>query len=195
MTTLPAIVLAAGASTRMGRPKALLPLDAAGTTFAQAVCAALAAGGAAPIVLVARAALRESLVHDVGDVTLVVNSDPDRGQLSSLLVGLAALDAPEAVLMTLVDVPLVRADTVRALVDAWHETHAPLVRPVHAGRHGHPVVFGAALLDALRRAEPAAGAKPVVRAFLHASVDVAVDDPGVVEDVDTPEAYARLLPP
>jgi molybdenum cofactor cytidylyltransferase len=195
MTTLPAIVLAAGASSRMGRPKALLPLDTAGTTFARAVCTALAAGGAAPIVLVTRAALREPLVHDVPDVTLVVNPDPDRGQLSSLLAGLAALERPAAVLMTLVDVPLVRPSTVRALVDAWQATDAPLVRPVHAGRHGHPVVFGAALLDALRRADPAAGAKPVVRAFGHASIDVAVDDPGVVEDVDTPEAYARLRLP
>lgn len=192
---LPAIVLAAGASSRMGRPKALLPAGGAGPTFAHAVCASLAAGGADPIVLVTRAELAGALRTAAPGSTVVVNTDPDRGQLSSLLAGLAALDAPEAVLMTLVDVPLVRPETVRAIVDAWHRTHAPLVRPVHAGRHGHPVIFGAALLDALRHADLSLGARPVVRHFAPASVDVDVDDAGTIEDVDTPEAYARLLPP
>lgn len=193
--SLPAIVLAAGASSRMGRPKALLPAGAAGPTFAHAVCASLAAGGAGPIVLVTRASLAGALAQSLPGVTVVLNPDPDRGQLSSLLAGLAALDAPDAVLMTLVDVPLVRPETVRAIVQAWHATQAPLVRPIHTGRHGHPVVFGAALLEALRSADPADGAKPIVRRFVPVSVDVAVDDAGVLEDVDTPEAYARLLPP
>lgn len=193
--SFPAIVLAAGASSRMGRPKALLPAGAAGPTFAHAVCASLAAGGAGPVVLVTRASLAGALSEALPGVRVVVNPDPDRGQLSSLLAGLAALDAPDAVLMTLVDVPLVRPETVRAIVQAWHATHAPLVRPLHAGRHGHPVVFGAALLEALRSADPAHGAKPIVHRFVPVSVDVAVDDAGVLEDVDTPEAYARLLPP
>ena len=79
-----------------------------------------------------------------------------------------------------------------ALLAAWHQTHAPLVRPVYRGRHGHPVIFGAPLLDALRSADVELGAKPVVHRFLADAVSVPVDDPATVDDIDTPEAYERL---
>jgi molybdenum cofactor cytidylyltransferase len=190
---LPGIVLAAGASQRMGRPKALLPIVVDGPSFARALCDTLAASGVAPVVLVSRAELRDALAAAVPFATVVVNPSPERGQLSSLLAGLDALDAPEAVLVTLVDLPLVRRDTVQAVLRAWQESGAPLVRPEHAGRHGHPVIFGAPLLRDLRSADAAAGAKPIVHRYLAQSVNVVVNDEATVEDVDTPEAYARLM--
>ncbi len=190
---LPGIVLAAGASQRMGRPKALLPIVVDGPSFARALCDTLAASGVAPVVLVSRAELRDALAAAVPFATVVVNPSPERGQLSSLLAGLDALDAPEAVLVTLVDLPLVRRDTVQAVLRAWQESGAPLVRPEHAGRHGHPVIFGAPLLRDLRSADAAAGAKPIVHRYLAQSVSVVVNDEATVEDVDTPEAYARLM--
>ena len=99
----------------------------------------------------------------------VVNPNYDRGQLSSLVAGLAVVDRPGVVaaLVTLVDVPLVSADTVRAVIDCYRRTHAPVVRPTSGTRHGHPLLIDRSLFAALRAAEPEAGAKPVVRA--HAS--------------------------
>jgi molybdenum cofactor cytidylyltransferase len=123
-----------------------------------------------------------------------VNTDPTRGQLSSLITGLDAIDDDPrviAALVTLVDVPLVSAATVLALLARVPESHAPIVRATHGHRHGHPVVFKRELFDALRRADPDAGAKAVVRA--HAVEDVEVDDPGVVHDVDTPADYRRVV--
>jgi len=190
---LPGIVLAAGASQRMGRPKALLPVGDDGPSFARALCDTLAAAGIAPVVLVSRAELRDALAAAVPRATVVVNSSPERGQLSSLMAGLEALEAPEAVLVTLVDLPLVRQDTVQAVIRAWRDSGAPLVRPEHAGRHGHPVIFGAPLLRDLRSADAAAGAKPIVHRYLAQSVSVVVDDEATIEDVDTPEGYARLM--
>ena len=70
---------------------------------------------------------------------------------------------------------------------------APIVRATHHGRHGHPVIFARAVFDELRHADPAAGAKSVLRAHEAAIVNVEVEDPGVVTDVDTPEDYARLF--
>ena len=192
--TLGAIVLAAGASSRMGRPKALLPLAGAGT-FVERIHRTLRDAGLDPVVVVGRPELEHSLRTLLSTAAVVaVNHTPDRGQLSSLLVGLDALGWPGAALVTLVDLPLVRVDTVNALVSAWACSGAPLVRPVTRGRHGHPVVLGAPLLAALAGADLHTGAKPIIHRFAAQSLDVAVDDPGTLDDVDTPEDLARLRP-
>ena len=93
--------------------------------------------------------------------------------------------------MTLVDVPLVGAPAMAVLLARARVSPAPIVRAVHAGRHGHPVIFKRAVFDALRNADLASGAKAVLRAHLIDDVDVG--DPGVAEDVDTPADYARLF--
>ena len=193
-TKVPGIVLAAGASVRMGRPKAFLPLVPGGTVLGR-VLGLLADAGVSPLIVVAREAFAVASAWEdprAADVRVIVNPDPDRGQLSSLVCGIDALaaEAPAA-LMTLVDIPLVQPSTVAALLAAWFRDPAPLVRPIHEGRHGHPVIFGRALLDALKRADPAEGAKPTVRSFAWDAVSVPVDDPGVLIDLDTPDEYER----
>src|SRR5437763_5282902 len=188
---IPAIVLAAGASSRMGRPKPLLL--AGKRTFVRRILDTLQSADIADIVVVVRPGHHE-VVAEVGaaGALSIVNRDPDAGQLSSLLAGLAAVDVPEvdAVLVTLVDVPLVEASTVRALLTRGMKSPAPIVRAVHRGRHGHPVIFKRVVFDDLRRADLSVGAKAVFRAFQ--VEDVEVDDPGVLEDVDTPADYERV---
>ena len=189
---LPGIVLAAGASSRMGRPKALLRLD--DRTFVRAILDALRDGGLLSAVVVVRPGQPEVVaeIARAGFGRAVENAHADDGQLSSLLVGLDAVDRPETngVLVTLVDVPSIGAAAVRTLVARASASAAPVLRAVHRGHHGHPVVFKRAVFEALRRADPARGAKEVMRA---AGVeDVEVDDPGVVTDVDTPDDYQRL---
>ena len=124
-------------------------------------------------------------------VRIVDNPDYEQGQLTSLLAGLRAIDAARATaaLVTLIDVPLVSAATVRTLIAAQRERGAPIVRPVSNGRHGHPVIFGRALFEELQRADPAQGAKPVVRAHAAEMVEVPIDDEGAFTDIDTREDY------
>ena len=98
-----------------------------------------------------------------------------------------------AVLVTLIDVPLVSAATVQTLIAVQRERSAPIVRPVSNGRHGHPVIFGRELFDELRRADPAHGAKPVVRAHAARMIEVPVDDEGAFTDIDTREDYERFI--
>lgn len=192
--SLPGIVLAAGASSRMGRPKAFLPMTPGGTVLGR-VLGTLADAAVAPLVVVVRERFPlEDAWNDsrAGGVRLVINPNADRGQLSSLVCGIDAIDpAAPAVLMTLVDIPLVRTTTVTALLRAWEQERAVFVRPLYEGRHGHPVIFGRPLLDALVQGDPAEGARPVVRSFAREAIDVPVDDPGVLIDLDTPEEYAR----
>lgn len=189
----PAIVLAAGASRRMGRPKALL--EAGDRTFIRTILHALRDAGVPEAVVVVRPGqplvIRE--IEASGFGRAVINTQADEGQLSSLLTGLDAIDRPgvEAVIVTLVDVPLIGTAAIRALLARAAASKAPILRAVHGGAHGHPVIFTRRLFDALRAADPLVGAKAVVRA---AGVeDVEVDDAGVVEDVDTPADYTRLF--
>jgi molybdenum cofactor cytidylyltransferase len=192
------LILAAGRSTRMGRSKALLTCPD-GRTFVRALIESLRAGGVDVALVVGRAdddALRVEVETIGAGTILIVNEDADRGgQLSSLVAGLRQADRPgvRAVIMAPVDAPLVSSDTVATLIAVFSATGAPIVRARYRGRNGHPVMFSRALFDELRAADPQMGAKAVLRAHATAIVNVDVDDPGVVADVDTPEDYRELL--
>ena len=197
---VPGVILAGGRSSRMGHPKALLPVD--GETFASRLVRILRAGGVDEVVIVVAAdgpvdAIHASLAPTQPEPRIVLNQDPSRGQLSSLLTGLHAIDRPgvDAVLMTLVDVPLVGVSTVRALLDAYARSRAPIVRPSRPvdSAHGHPVIFDRSMFDDLRGADPDTGAKPVVRARAAEIEDVMVEDPGAFVDIDTPADYRRVF--
>ena len=189
------VILAAGRSTRMGRSKALLSASAAETFVARLLTTLRAAGVRA--IVVGRPddePLRAEI--DRCGATCVLNPDADAGgQLSSLLAGLAAVDRPDVggVMMVPVDAPLVTSATIATLMAAFDTTGGPIVRPRHQGRHGHPVIFSRAVFDDLRRANPREGAKAVLRAHAGGIVDVDVDDPGVLADIDTPDAYREAF--
>jgi molybdenum cofactor cytidylyltransferase len=196
---IPGVILAAGLSTRMGRPKATLPLAGPDPdTFLVRIVRTFHEAGVEDVVVVlghqaeaaADAVLRSGLA-----ARLVLNPSYESGQLSSVLAGLSAVDRPgvRAMLMTLVDVPLVAPSTVRAVLDRFDATGAPIVRPVQGAKHGHPVAIGRALFAAIRAADPRLGAKPIVRSHVSAAGDVEVDDDGAFLDIDTPEEYARIL--
>ena len=193
-----AIVLAAGASTRMGQAKAALPLGQTGETVAARVVRSLLEGGAPEVVVVAGAhidAVRAAMPPHEPRARLIEHPGWKRGQLSSLIAGLEAIDMPlvEAALVTLVDVPLVRASTVAAVIAAWRRTRAPIVRPAAGDRHGHPVIFDRSVFADLRAADPDTGAKAVFAIHRERIVNVEVDDAGAFEDIDTPEDYKKIL--
>ena len=195
---LPGIILAAGDSTRMGAPKATLAMPD-GRTFVTRIVRTLREAGVTDLVIVTgrhHDAVVDTIAQQRFTITprIVRNPDPSRGQLSSLLVGMDAVvtRSTEGVLMTLVDVPLIRVSTVTAVIAAWHDARAPIVRPAIGDRHGHPVIFDRAVLDELRRAPLDAGAKSVVRAHEAEIVNVPVDDEGCVTDVDTRADYEAM---
>lgn len=183
----------------MGRPKASLTLEN-GDTFLSRIVRTFRAADVDDVVVV--------VGHEAGDIVesfsrtgevarLVENLDYESGQLSSLVKGLNAVDRPgvTAMLVTLVDVPLVAASTVRAVVDRYRQTGALVVRPVRGAAHGHPVLIDRALFDDIRRADPTSGAKAVVRAHASAAGDVEVSDEGAFLDIDTVEDYRRVVGP
>jgi molybdenum cofactor cytidylyltransferase len=194
---IPAIVLAAGQSARMGRPKPLLPIGS-GETFLTRVVRTLSEAEVEDIVVVAghqADAVLAALDGTRLTARFVINPDYEEGQLTSLIAGLRVIDRPGVVaaIVTLVDVPLVTADTVRALVAQYRRTGALIVRPVLGQRHGHPVIIDRSLFDALRAADRSVGPKAVIRAYASPAGDVEVEDEGAFRDIDTPADYERVM--
>ncbi len=187
------IILAAGGSTRMGRAKALLPHPISGDPFITYLVNVFRLGGTDAVLVVGRPddpRLRE--VAEAAGATFVLNPDPCRGQLSSLVAGMAHAQSLGAhgILMTPVDLPGITSAVVALVIAA--SGSAPIVRPVCNGRAGHPVYFSRTVFPEIRRADPAAGARAVVHADPTRVVEVPWNDPGILNDVDTPEDYRRL---
>jgi molybdenum cofactor cytidylyltransferase len=189
------LVLAAGASTRMGAVKALLR-HGDGRTFVRALCDALLASGAAPVVCVL-GHHREALAAELSSlpaVRLVVNPDPSRGQVSSMALGLAACAEASAThaVVALVDHPPPRPATLRALLDAASAHPGDLHVPVCDGQRGHPVIFPVSLAIPLAGAGVGEGARAVIARLGLTVRLLPVDDRAVLLDLDTPEDLAAF---
>ena len=154
---IPAIVLAAGKSSRMGRPKALLPIGPSGETFLTRILHVLRGGGIPRTFVVIggdAGAVRASLPPGDGTFSVVENRHYEHGQLSSLLAGLSAAeenDNVDAAMVTLVDLPLISETTVRAVLEA--QRHSPERGHRAAAPRGTPRPPRDLSLPAVRRAE------------------------------------------
>lgn len=183
------IVLAAGASRRMGSPKALLEIG--GRRAVEVVVAALREAGVARVLVVLGCHAAEiRAAAKLPDATLVENPDWETGRTSSLQAGLRQVpDAAVAALVAPVDMPYVRATTVAAIIRAAERSKAEAIVPVHDGRRGHPVLLARSLFPRVLALGPDQPLRDVVRA---ARVqEVATDDPGVLVDLDTPDDVRR----
>lgn len=180
------IVLAGGASSRMGQPKALLPLGA--MTMAERMVA-LFEPFCHRIVIVTgmhHVEITERLPKLKG--SLVFNEGHTSGMFSSLVTGLNAVAGASVVLFSPVDFAGVKSASVASLLK---QGDPQVVKPRWQGESGHPVLIRSDAIQALRSAPPGSNAKQILSAFPARYVDV--DDPAVAQDCDTPEDYARLL--
>ena len=187
------VVPSAGASVRMGLPKALLPVG--DETFMARTVSALRGGGCdAVFAVVAEGDERAALEAERAGATVLINPDPGEGPITSLRLALDALDDSAAGLVYLpVDHPLVDAATVRVLLEAARAADAALTLPVYQGERGHPAVFGAALFAELSDRDLEGGARTVTHRHLADALLVEVGDAGVITDIDTPEMYEEAM--
>ena len=189
-----ATVLAAGASTRMGFPKALL--DFRGRTFLQSILNITGELGLLRIVALGHDSGKVLESHDLHDVTVVMNEDLQSGPIGSIRASIRALrtQPAEAIMVWPVDFPHVSIDTARELIARFEMGDSPaIVIPEYNGAGGHPVIFGRNVFDELLDAPDSAGARVVVRRDPTRVVRVPVGDAAVVDTVNTPEAYEKIL--
>jgi molybdenum cofactor cytidylyltransferase len=198
-----AVILAAGESTRMGTDKALLPWPPAasgsaptGQTFLSAAIRALYPFSDKVIVVVGKNENNLAPVVYANGASLVRNPDPDRGQFSSLQVGLQQVlnDGRDAAMVTLVDRPAARAATLQTLCSVFADAENLVwaVVPEYNGKHGHPFLVAREMIEAFLKAPPSANARDIEHQNLRHISYVVVDDPLVTLNVDTPQEYAAL---
>jgi molybdenum cofactor cytidylyltransferase len=190
------VVLAAGRSARMGSPKALL--DFLGLPFVVRILEALEALEVKTrVVVLGPDAPRIQPVLAGHDCMIVENPEPETGPIASLRGALRALQPlqPSAVLVWPVDLPHVRVTTVERMLEVHRRMGAKVVVPALAERRGHPVIWGSAMFAELLESPDATreGARAVLRKHRRKVVSVPVDDPAVIDEVNTPEDYERLV--
>jgi molybdenum cofactor cytidylyltransferase len=188
------LILAAGASSRMGRDKALLPWRE-GTFLSTAIRALQPVTELVIVVAGANAANLQPIV-DAHAAFLVVNPDPQQGQFSSLQVGLREVlnRGRDAAIITLVDRPAAQVETVQLIKSAFFAGEESIwaVVPEYGGRHGHPFVIGREMIEAFLRAPAQSSARDVEHAHQEHIRYLQVNDPLVVANVDTPEDFEKI---
>jgi molybdenum cofactor cytidylyltransferase len=188
-----AVILSAGESSRMGRPKALLPID--GQTFIEKIVKALREAGLQNIIVILghdAEAMRQKITHL--PVTILVNPEYRKGQLSSLRVAirhLLANDTCSGLLVHLVDHPYIDAALVNLLIEGLEDSGKLIAVPRFHGKRGHPVIFARSLFNELLNAPEDQGAKAVVNAHRDETLEIETEDKGITLDIDTPELYRQ----
>jgi len=198
------VILSAGASSRMGRDKALLPWPPAapgatsnGETLLSAAIATLRPFAEAVVVVAGKNANNIAPLIAANGALIVHNPAPERGQFSSLQIGLREVltRGCDAATITLVDCPPLSAASMEKLIASFTAALALEkwgVAPENNGKRGHPLLAGRALIDAFLAAPVTSNARGIQRAHSHLIESVPVPDSTVSVDLNTPEEYAAL---
>lgn len=184
-----AIVLAAGESKRMGKPKPLLRFR--DRTFLEQIVTTLRSSCLDKVTVVLGAeAERIEEAADLSDAEVVINRDYRNGQLSSVVAGLKQVSPEtEAIVLCLVDHPFITCDVVDRVVEAFRRTNAAIVVPTCNERRGHPTLFSRSMFEPLIGAPAEEGARHVVYSNEDKVCEVTVSDGTILVGIDTPDDY------
>jgi molybdenum cofactor cytidylyltransferase len=192
VTSIVPIILAAGDSTRMGYPKALLPLGT--DTFLTRILRILRSTEMPdPIIILGRAAsaIRPQIQDWTADI--YINPDPDRGQLSSIQLALSHIHSECAACMIWpVDQPAVSENLVRCLMELFLNSDSRIVCPIYGNKRGHPAIFHRALFQEFMDAPLEEGPKKIILRHQQATALLPTEESGSVQDIDTPAEYEAL---
>jgi molybdenum cofactor cytidylyltransferase len=193
---LAAVILSAGASRRMGRPKALLPYREG--TFLEHLIEVTrdARIGVTRVVLGAGAEVIRAIAK-LDPSIVALNPEWEQGQLSSICAGLRSLEGidTDGIILCPVDHPLVSALLVSELVERFYLEKKAIVLPTYKGRRGHPVIFSKTLFRELLAAPAEMGARAVVWAHSGDVLEVPTDEEGVVLNLNDPDMLKRATEP
>lgn len=197
MGKIKALVLAAGYSSRMKTNKMLLPLGDS-TVIENTVRGFLQSRVDGVAVVVGNEKEKIQQVLASYPVQLIENSRFTQGMSSSVQEGIKVLDKDaelEGIMINPGDMPLIKAETVNAILEKFKESAFPIIIPVYQGKKGHPVLFAKSLFSQLLEIGGDVGAREVVRRNNEQCCFLEVNDQGILIDIDCPEEYARWSKP
>ena len=184
-----AIILAAGESKRMGKLKPLLQFK--DKTFLEQIISVLKLSDVDRITVVLGAeaeTIKESI--DLSGTSAVVNKNYQRGQLSSLIVGIEDIpEETEAILLCLVDAPFITKEVVNKIISKFKETDSPIIVPVFNKERGHPTLFSRSLFSELVNAPKEQGARYVLYSNEEKILELETAESGILIGINTPEDY------
>jgi len=188
--TITGVLLAAGLSRRMGKPKLLVRLS--GRPILAMTLEAFQSSQLDNLLVVANAATADFLRSESKDARtrIILNPRPEAGLATSLKLAVSSLDS-EAVVIGLGDQPLLFPSTIDALISEHERSGASIVVPVRHGHHGNPVLFGRIHFPEIMSVEGDVGARQVIVSHHDAVREVEVDDEGILMDIDTPADLAN----
>ncbi|NOZ84865.1 MAG: NTP transferase domain-containing protein [Deltaproteobacteria bacterium] len=189
------LILAAGSSTRMGRTKALLKIG--GRTFIQKILETGACAGLLDIVVTVSSSDSELLPLLAEKARLLINTRPELGPVGGIKDAVSKMLVPDtndyfSMLMWPVDCPVVSEAVIKRMLE--HASHDNVVVPIYHGKSGHPVLFGGAFVGEFKSDEVHSARDIIALADKKGSLyRLVVDDPAVLDDIDSPTDYNRLL--
>ena len=193
---LAAVILSAGASRRMGRPKALIPYRE--STFLEHLIQVTRHPriGVTRVVLGAGGKGIQTIAK-LDPSTVVLNKNWEKGQLSSLRAGIRSLEGldTDGIVLCPIDHPLVSARLVSDLVERFYAEKKAIILPTYEGRRGHPVIFASSLYAELLTSPEDKGARAVVWAHAADILEVPTDEEGVVLNINDPDMLRHALEP
>lgn len=184
-----AIILAAGASRRMKTQKLLLPYH--GSTIIETTISNILRSKV-DSTLVVLGASRDAILEVIGDlpVDYCYNAHHAQGMLSSVICGLRALPAnTDAALVFPGDQPDIPTEVIDQLIDAFQRSPGGIVIPRHQHQRGHPLMVDMKYRYAIEKLDPEKGLRTLMELFPKDVIEVEVDDPGILKDIDTREDY------
>lgn len=188
-----ALVVAAGSSSRLGRLKPLTPLGS--STFITEIAGCFHQAGIRDIRVVIGDRSEEIIpVLERLEVQWIVNTAPDRGMFSSVLTGLESIPSDaQAFFLMPSDIPLVKPQTIEALLGAHVEHSAKIIYPRFNGERGHPPLIPTSRLSRDVSPDYPGGMRAILARHEADALDVDVVDEGILIDCDTPSDYRRIL--
>ena len=184
-----AIILAAGESQRMGKPKPLLKFE--DKTFLEQIISVLKLSDADRVTVVLGAeaeTIKKSI--DLSGTNVVINKDYQKGQLSSLIVAIKDTpDETEVILVCLVDNPFITREVVNEIISKFKETNKPIIVPVFNKERGHPTLFSKSLFNELLNAPEEQGARYVLYSNEEKILELETSESGILIGIDTPADY------
>ncbi|MBD3183138.1 NTP transferase domain-containing protein [Candidatus Poribacteria bacterium] len=188
-----AVILAAGESRRMGGIKLLLPFGE--KTIIETV-ADSALQSKLDNVLVILGSSAKKISEKIRDMPVEISVNPNfsRGMLSSILWGFRHLpDSTDAVLIMLGDQPMVSSSVIDAIINGYSETEKGIILPVYNKKRGHPVLIDVKYSDDLKRLDPEKGLRELMHKYTGDIMEVHVNTPTILRDIDTPEDYSEEI--